>query len=256
MITGGYNPDCDAVIYGVKLDLYADLVASPLPSLDIDTTGIIFSVVASLDVEDKHLAYVGNSVNFWSPPNNPALINIYCRGGTGGAGKIGVVPNAYLAQIRHYMDSGLCIDATLESKHGDMWKIKCRLIPAHETAQKFDAFMALRKQGLLSELVKPYRPRKPVQFKLYLPAPNLVKGDVLCADAIPSIGDIASTIEIPSVEFCCVRTGLVFSYRCDLLTLKKMMRLHRQSSPLLAVVKSVKIEFQSNYCVTICLRTT
>jgi len=166
----------------------------------------------------------------------PSRINIYCRGGIAGEGKLGTVPKDYTIPIQRHLSAGLEFDAKIIAHSDQRWQIHCRLIPAEETAKRVAEYASNRRERLQKELNTPYRPRKPIQFNVRAERDDLTRGDVLEIAELPSIEEMFTACGPQRVVFRCIRSGKEIEHRCDNGLVQKFIRLRIKNNPLTAKV--------------------
>lgn len=248
MIIGGHGQDEAGVLIGVRLDMYADLLSPPESCEPIEGSEFSFSTTgADSDLEDR-LAYIGNTVNFWSPQGNPSVIYVFCRGGICGEGKLGTVPSQHLMAIRRHLDAGLDYQAVISSRYGADWKIDCRLLSAEECNDQIEQFKVTRRLQLTGKLAKPYRPRKPVIVKMYLPISSLRRGDTVLILALPTLEDLVSSHEANKINFRCERNKFSFIHAIESETLYKLIRLSNMHKNITVLVKSIRRYYDDTGC--------
>ncbi|QDV56771.1 HIRAN domain-containing protein [Rosistilla oblonga] len=131
LIVGGFNLQFGHVLYGVKLDIFTKSQRRR-KAQDVPVTELtFFTETPAALAPNELLAYVGNAVKFWSSPDTPSRIHIYCRGGVGGDGKLGTVPKDYIIPIQRHLSAGLEFDATIIAQSDQRWQIRCRLIQGY-----------------------------------------------------------------------------------------------------------------------------
>jgi hypothetical protein len=156
--------------YGVWLDVDLTLSDSiPVINADRDhddpgfqeflqTDGFIFSVDKPR-IQD--IAYIGMPVNLWIPQGkNPEVAYVYHRNGP--YGPIGTVPPKYSDIIISHLLSGMNYDARIVELTYNTCRIKCKLFSREEDERRKEQ----HKESLKEELIKPYKPKKPVMLTI------------------------------------------------------------------------------------------
>ncbi len=230
MIVGGFNLEIGNVLYGVKLDIYTKSQRSGEAN-PVAPTELTFFVETIEPILNESLAFVGNVVNFWSSPNMPSRINVYCCGGISGEGKLGTVPKEAIIPIQRHLSAGSEFDAKIVSKSDRLWEIQCRLIPAEETKQRIEEYARVRREKLQKDLTTPYRPRKPINFIICAKRNDLAKGDVIEIVELPNLDQMFTEYGPQNVLFRCVSSGKEIEHRCDNGLVQKLIRLRIGNNP-------------------------
>ncbi|WP_145285573.1 hypothetical protein [Rosistilla oblonga] len=110
------------------------------------------------------------------------------------------------------------------------------MIPAEETAKRVAEYASNRRERLQKELATPYRPRKPLKFKVLAERDSLNKGDILEIAELPSIEEMFTAFGPQRVLFRCMRSGKEIEHHCENGLVQKFIRLRIENVPLTAKV--------------------
>lgn len=211
-IVGGWDRGSgDKGNFGVKLDLPADLS---------NISEFRFSIVQP-NIEECAQIERGDSVNFWSPADNPSKIYIYRRGSIGGLGKLGLVPNTFSGMIASHRAKGLPIEAEILDVTTSTCTIYCRLVQAKEIEKDREE----EQNKLRTELMKPYRPRKPIEFSIDAKSYTLNIKEQLRLTQIPSIDECTNNIHAAKLVFFSLDGKKVIEKKDEPDIKKKIVRL-------------------------------
>jgi hypothetical protein len=239
MIVGGFVAEANGHLYGIKLDFRADLGLEQAASAETPTD-ITFSVADTPDELDANLCRIDNGVNFWSPPNMPSLINIYCRGGTGGEGKLGIVPKGCVEVIRRHIDAGGEVEARIASFDGKYWQVQCAFIAPEEVVRRHELHESERRQKLTKEISTPYKPVKPITITVTAPAGVFRRGEQLVIKSAPNVEDMVADYGRSGVLFVSAKTNAQLRFHSEFADIKRLSRLHHHNTQCLCQIVSVR----------------
>jgi hypothetical protein len=222
----GAEGENDSFRCGVKLDIYTK---SQLRSERELSGQAEFSFLVTKPTDNAHpgeeLAFVGNQVKFWSNPNAPQNVNIYCQGGMLGSGLLGKVPPEHVLPIIRHLNQGLSIQARITKCSDDGWTISCRLVSQEETDEANAKSMQERHERLQRDLAKPYRPQKPFFISLAVEGIKLSSGGGLTVVALPDLDVVCKQHGPLEVTFSLDQSGVHFTAKIERGTVEKLIRL-------------------------------
>jgi hypothetical protein len=221
LICGGWSRERgrDTGSYGVTLDL--PTVNQTLGAEKSNESEFTFSVVQPSMTARLNLEDIGDSVKLWSPRDTQKPIIIYRQGSVGGEGRLGFVPDNFVGLIANQLASGLPLETEIIEVSDTAYTIRCKLISADDIQRAKES----QKGKIRAELIKPYRPRKPVVFVVDAKECELSIGEQLKLISIPSVNECANDINGLALIFTSIDGEKTIEMRVDTQIKIKLIRL-------------------------------